>query len=178
MQSRDKLSSTDKLKLGNSNVRLHSICQFFFFFCESDLVRSFSPSNLIASLNSIEFDWFRLQKVRLGKSGFQATLLVRTGVALHYEINPVFLSHFRLFRLCSHYLSQVGSMYNAEEYFFDSTLVWNCMGISFNRFGLNRLGFDMKLFRVRVTIKRITFIHILGCAFIIYMHCWFLEQAG
>ena len=126
MQSRDKLSSTDKLKLGNSNVRLHSIGQFFFFFCESHLVRSFSPSNLIASLNSIEFDWFRLQKVRLGKSGFQATLLVRTGVALHYEINPVFLSHFRLFRLCSHYLSQVGSMYNAEEYYFDSTLVWNC----------------------------------------------------
>ena len=126
MQSRDKLSSTDKLKLGNSNVRLHSIGQFFFFFCESDLVRSSSPSNLIASLNSIEFDWFRLQKVRLGKSGFQATLLVRTGVALHYEINPVFLSHLRLFRLCSHYLSQVGSMYNAEEYYFDSTLVWNC----------------------------------------------------
>ena len=32
----------------------------------------------------------------------------------------------------------------------------------------------MKL--VRVT-KRITFIHILGCAFIIYIHGWFLEQA-
>ena len=29
MQSRDKLSSTDKLKLGNSNVRLRSIGQFF-----------------------------------------------------------------------------------------------------------------------------------------------------
>ena len=50
------------------------------------------------------------------------------------------------------------------------------MGISFNRSGLNRLGFDMKLVRVRVT-KIITFIHISGCAFIIYMHDWFLEQA-
>ena len=52
------------------------------------------------------------------------------------------------------------------------------MGISFNRSGLTRLGFDMKLVRVRVTIKRITFIHILSCAFIIYMHGWFLEKAG
>ena len=51
------------------------------------------------------------------------------------------------------------------------------MGISFNRSGLNRLGFDKKLVRVRVTVKRITFIHIFGCAFIIYMHGWFLEQA-
>ena len=175
MQSRDKLSSTDKLKLEFERSIAFDWPILFLFFCESDLVRSFSPSNLIVSLNSIEFDWCRLQKVRLHASGFQATLLVRTGVALHDEINPVSLSHFRL---CSHYLSQVGSMYNGEEYYFDSTLVWNCMGTSFNRSGLNRLGFDMKLVRVRVTIKRITVIHILGCAFIIYMHGWFLEQEG
>ena len=65
--------------------------------------------------------------------------------------------------------------YLSEEYYFESALVSNCMGISFNRSGLNRLGFDMKLVRVRVT-KRITFIHISGCAFISYMHSWFPEQ--
>ena len=107
----------------------------------------------------IKFDWTRLMSITERSfryirfsSSLVSKLLLRTGVALHYEINPISLSHFRL---CSHYLSQVGSMYSGEEYYFDSTLVWNCMGISFNRSGLSRLVFDMKLVRVKVT-KRIT----------------------
>lgn len=53
--SRDKLFSTVRLKLGKSNVRLRSIGQLFFN--ESDFVRSFSPSNLIVPLNSIDVDY-------------------------------------------------------------------------------------------------------------------------
>ena len=48
--------------------------------------------------------------------------------------------------------------YLSEEYYFDSALVSNCMGISFNRSGLNRLGFDMKLVRLGLLKELLLFI--------------------
>ena len=130
MQSRDKLSSTDKLKLGNSNVRLRSIGQFFFFF----LWVWFSSIVFTIELNRfIKFDWIRLMSIT--ESSFRYIRFLSNLVSTYWCCPTlVSLSHFRL---CSHYLSQVGSMYNGDEYYFDSTLVWNCVGISFNWFLVN-----------------------------------------